>query len=302
MVLVVGSVALDSVESPFGKVDDSLGGAATYISIAASYFVTPIQMVAIVGGDFPEEHIELLKSHLIDLEGLQIIKDGKTFRWGGKYQQNLNIRDTLFTDLNVFQSFNPIIPEKYKKTKYVCLGNIDPTLQRQVLSQIEKPKLVICDTMNYWIGRTNAELLETLKLVDILVLNDSEAEQLANEVNLIKAAKLILTMGPSKVIIKKGEHGAMLVTEKTIFSAPAYPLENIFDPTGAGDSFAGGLIGWISKTGDVSDDNLKRAILYGSTMASFCCEKFSVDGLLSLDESKIQFRYKEFVNLSRVIE
>jgi len=302
LVLVVGSVALDSVESPSGKVDDSLGGAATYISIAASYFVTPIQMVAIVGGDFPKEHIELLKSHSVDLEGLQIIKDGKTFRWGGKYHQDLNHRDTLFTDLNVFQSFNPIIPEKYKKTKYVCLGNIDPTLQKQVLSQIEKPKFVICDTMNYWIERTNVELLETLKLVDILVLNDSEAKQLANEVNLIKAAKIILTMGPSKVIVKKGEHGAMLVTEKTIFSAPAYPLENISDPTGAGDSFAGGLIGWISKTSDVSDDNLKRAILYGSTMASFCCEKFSVDGLLSLDESKIQFRYKEFVNLSKVIE
>ena len=302
MVLVVGSVALDSVESPSGKVDDSLGGAATYISIAASYFVKPVQMVAIVGGDFPKKHIELLKSHSVDLEGLQIIKDGKTFRWGGKYHQDLNHRDTLFTELNVFQSFNPIIPEKYKKTKYVCLGNIDPTLQKQVLSQIEKPKFVICDTMNYWIERTNVELLETLKLVDILVLNDSEAKQLANEVNLITAAKIILTMGPSKVIVKKGEHGAMLVTEKTIFSAPAYPLENIFDPTGAGDSFAGGLIGWVSKTGDVSDDNLKRAILYGSTMASFCCEKFSVDGLLSLDESKIQFRYKEFVNLSKVIE
>jgi len=302
LVLVVGSVALDSVESPSGKVDDSLGGAATYISIAASYFVKPVQMVAIVGGDFPKKHIELLKSHSVDLEGLQIIKDGKTFRWGGKYHQDLNHRDTLFTELNVFQSFNPIIPEKYKKTKYVCLGNIDPTLQKQVLSQIEKPKFVICDTMNYWIERTNVELLETLKLVDILVLNDSEAKQLANEVNLITAAKIILTMGPSKVIVKKGEHGAMLVTEKTIFSAPAYPLENIFDPTGAGDSFAGGLIGWVSKTGDVSDDNLKRAILYGSTMASFCCEKFSVDGLLSLDESKIQFRYKEFVNLSKVIE
>jgi len=302
LTLIVGSVALDSVESPFGKVDDSLGGAATYISIAASYFSKPIQIVAIVGGDFPKEHIELLKSHSIDLEGLQIIEDGKTFRWGGKYHQDLNVRDTLFTDLNVFQTFNPVIPEKYKKTKYVCLGNIDPTLQRQVLGQIEKPKLVICDTMNYWIEGTNAELLKTLKLVDVLVLNDSEAKLLANEANLIKAAKIILKMGPSRVIVKKGEHGAMLITEKTIFSAPAYPLETIFDPTGAGDSFAGGLIGWISKTDDISDDNLKRAILYGSTMASFCCEKFSVSGLLSLDESKIQSRYKEFVNLSKVVE
>jgi sugar/nucleoside kinase (ribokinase family) len=302
LTLIIGSIALDSVESPLGKADDSLGGAATYISIAASYFVTPIQVVAVVGGDFPKEHIELLKNHSVDLEGLQIIKDGKTFRWGAKYHEDLNIRDTLFTDLNVFQSFNPVIPEKYKKTKYICLGNIDPTLQRQVLSQIEKPKLVICDTMNYWIERTNIELLKTLKLVDVLVLNDSEAKQLANEVNLIKAAKIILKMGPSRVIIKKGEHGAMLITEKTIFSAPAYPLENIFDPTGAGDSFAGGLIGWISKTDDISDESLKRAILYGSTMASFCCEKFSVDGLLSLDESKIKSRYKEFVNLSKVIE
>jgi sugar/nucleoside kinase (ribokinase family) len=291
------------VESPFGKVHDSLGGAATYISIAASYFVKPIQMVAVVGGDFPKEHIELLKDRSVDMEGLQIIEDGKTFRWGGKYQQDLNIRDTLFTDLNVFQSFNPIIPEHYKGSQYVCLGNIDPVLQRQVLSQIEKPKLVICDTMNYWIERTHAELLKTLKQVDILLLNDSEAKQLANEVNLIRAAKIILKMmGPSKVIIKKGEHGAMLVTEKTIFSAPAYPLEDIFDPTGAGDSFAGGLIGWLAKTDDISDDNLKRAVLCGSTMASFCCEKFSVAGLLSLNESKIQARYREFINLSKVIE
>jgi sugar/nucleoside kinase (ribokinase family) len=302
LTLIVGSIALDSVESPFGKVDDSLGGAATYISIAASYFSKPVRVVAVVGGDFPKEHIELLKSYSVDTEGLQIIENGKTFRWGGKYHQDLNIRDTLFTNLNVFQSFNPVIPEKYKKTEYVCLGNIDPTLQRQVLSQIEKPKLVICDTMNYWIEGAHAELLKTLKLVDVLVLNDSEAKQLANEANLIRAAKIILKMGPSRVIIKKGEHGAMLITEKTVFSAPAYPLEDIFDPTGAGDSFAGGLIGWISKTDDISDDNLKRAILYGSTMASFCCEKFSVAGLLALDESKIQSRYKEFVNLSKIVE
>ena len=300
MVLVVGSIALDTVETPFGKADNSLGGSATYISMAASYFTAPIKLVGVVGGDFPKEHINLLEEHSVDLEGLQVIEDGKTFRWAGKYHYDLNVRDTLFTHLNVFEKFDPVIPEKYKKTKYVCLGNIDPVLQRKVLQQMEKPKLVLCDTMNFWIEGKNAELLETLKLVDVLVLNDSEARLLSKEPNLIKAANIIISMGPRCAIIKKGEHGALLVTENTIFSAPAYPIENINDPTGAGDTFAGGFIGWIARTDDISDENLKKAVIYGSTMASFCCEKFSIEGLLSLSYLRIQDRFREFISLSKV--
>mgnify|MGYP001500486600 FL=1 len=302
MILVVGSLALDTVETPFGKVENSLGGSATFISIAASYFTAPIKLVGVVGGDFPKEHISLLEEHSVDLEGLQIIEDGKTFRWSGKYHYDLNVRDTIYTHLNVFEKFDPIIPEKYKKTKYVCLGNIDPTLQRKVLQQIEKPKLVLCDTMNFWIEGKNEELKETLKLVDVLVLNDSEARLLAKEPNLIKAAKTIISLGPRCVIIKKGEHGALMVTENTIFSAPAYPIENINDPTGAGDTFAGGFIGWIARTDDTSDENIKKAVIYGSTMASFCVEKFSIEGLLSLSYLKIQDRFREFISLSKIEE
>jgi len=302
LILVVGSLALDTVETPFGKVENSLGGSATFISIAASYFTAPIKLVGVVGGDFPKEHISLLEEHSVDLEGLQIIEDGKTFRWSGKYHYDLNVRDTIYTHLNVFEKFDPIIPEKYKKTKYVCLGNIDPTLQRKVLQQIEKPKLVLCDTMNFWIEGKNEELKETLKLVDVLVLNDSEARLLAKEPNLIKAAKTIISLGPRCVIIKKGEHGALMVTENTIFSAPAYPIENINDPTGAGDTFAGGFIGWIARTDDTSDENIKKAVIYGSTMASFCVEKFSIEGLLSLSYLKIQDRFREFISLSKIEE
>ncbi len=302
MILVVGSLALDTVETPFGKVENSLGGSATFISIAASYFTAPIKLVGVVGGDFPKEHISLLEEHSVDLEGLQIIEEGKTFRWAGKYHYDLNVRDTIYTHLNVFEKFDPIIPEKYKRTKYVCLGNIDPTLQRKVLQQIEKPKLVLCDTMNFWIEGKNEELKETLKLVDVLVLNDSEARLLAKEPNLIKAAKTIISLGPRCVIIKKGEHGALMVTENTIFSAPAYPIENINDPTGAGDTFAGGFIGWIARTDDTSDENIKKAVIYGSTMASFCVEKFSIEGLLSLSYLKIQDRFREFISLSKIEE
>lgn len=300
MILVVGSLALDTVETPFGKADNSLGGSATFISVAASYFTAPIKLVGVVGGDFPKEHINLLEEHSVDLEGLQIIEDGATFRWSGKYHYDLNVRDTLFTHLNVFETFNPVIPEKYKQTKYVILGNIDPVLQRKVLQQIDKPKLVICDTMNFWIEGKRDELVETLKLVDVLVFNDSEARLMANEPNLIKAAKQIIKMGPRCIIIKKGEHGALMVTENTIFSAPAYPLENINDPTGAGDSFAGGFVGWLAKTDDISDENLKKAVIYGSTMASFCVEEFSIQGLLSLSYLKIKDRFREFIRLSKV--
>lgn len=301
-VLVVGSLALDTIETPFGKVENALGGSATYIAAAASYFTNPIRLVGVVGGDFPSEGFRFLEDRNIDLEGLQVVKEGATFRWSGKYHYDLNMRDTLFTELNVFESFQPTIPERYRKSSCVCLGNIDPVLQRQVLDQIDKPRLVICDTMNYWIERKNAELRKTLRSIDVLIVNDSEARLLSREPNLITAAKAIHAMGPRAVIIKKGEHGALLWTPNIIFSAPAYPMENIFDPTGAGDAFAGGFAGWLAKTDDVSDENLKRAVIYGSTLASFCVEKFSVAGLADLMYLQIQDRFRSFRELSRFEE
>ena len=300
--LVVGSVALDSVETPFGKVKDALGGSAVYISIAASYFTAPVKVVGVVGGDFPKEHLEFLKERNVDLDGLQIVQGGKTFRWSGKYHYDLNSRDTLLTQLNVFEKFDPVIPDAFQKTSYVCLGNIDPVLQRKVLAQIKKPRLIVGDTMNYWIETKPNELRETLKVLDVLVVNESEARLLTKEPNLIKASKKIIKMGPRFVIIKKGEHGALLVAEDTIFSAPAYPLENLYDPTGAGDSFAGGFVGWLAKTDDCSPENLKRAVIYGSAMASFCVEKFSVDGLRDLSNLKIRDRYRSFMEISRFDE
>jgi len=300
--LVVGSLALDSVETPFDKVDDALGGSSTYISLAASYFSGPIQLVGVVGSDYPQEYIDLLSKHNVDLEGLQIIEGGKTFRWGGKYHYDLNIRDTLFTDLNVFENFDPVIPDKYKKSKYLCLGNIAPTLQQRVLDQMDNSQFVVCDTMNFWIEGMKNELVELLKRVNVLIINDSEARLLSNEPNLIKAAKLIREMGPEFLIIKKGEHGAMLFAEDSIFSAPAYPMEMIYDPTGAGDSFAGGFIGYLYKTRDLSPENMKRAVVYGSAMASFCVEKFSTKALEDLSYLRIQDRFREFINLSRFDE
>lgn len=301
-VLVVGSVALDSVETPFGSVKDAVGGSATYISAAASYFVSPVRLVGVVGGDFPREGLTFLEERKVDLEGLEVIKDGKTFRWGGRYHYDLNERDTLFTDLNVFEFFDPKIPERHRKIRTVCLGNIDPVLQRRVLEQMEGPRIVVCDTMNYWINGKREELGKTLKLINIVILNDSEARLLSGEPNLIKAAKVIRGMGPSVVIIKKGEHGALLLTESMVFSAPAYPMENIFDPTGAGDSFAGGFIGWLARTEDMSEENLKRAVIYGSTLASFCVEKFGVEGLSDLTWLRIQDRFRAFRELSRFEE
>jgi len=300
--LVVGSVGIDTIETPFGRVENVLGGSATYIAAAASFFVTPVRLVAVVGDDFKQEYIDFLESREIDLEGLQIVEDGKTFRWGGRYRYDLNTRDSLFTELNVFEHFNPIIPESYRKSTYVCLGNIDPILQRRVLEQIEKPRLVIGDTMDFWIKRKNAELKETLKLMDVLVINEAEARLLTNEPNLIKTARAIIRIGPKIVVIKKGEHGALLVTERTIFSAPAYPLENINDPTGAGDAFAGGFIGWIAKSDDLSDDNIKRAVIYGSTLASFCVERFSLDRSKDLTHLEIHDRFREFRELSKFDE
>ncbi len=297
--LVVGSIALDTIETPFGKAENALGGSTIYISVAASYFAAPVRVVGVIGSDFPKKHLDFLESRHVDLGGVQIVPGGKTFRWHGRYHYDLNTRDTLDTQLNVFETFDPVIPDAYRKSKYVCLGNIDPTLQRRVLEQIEKPHLVVGDTMNFWIEGNNSELKKTLRLMDVLIVNDSEARLLACEPNLIKAAKHIIGMGPKIVIIKKGEHGALLVTDSTIFSAPAYPLENIYDPTGAGDAFAGGFVGWIAKTDDTSDENLKRAVIYGSTLASFCVERFSVEGLRELSYLKIQDRFREFRELSR---
>jgi len=300
--LVVGSLGLDTVETPFDKVTDALGGSATYISLAASYFSGPIQLVGVVGSDYPQEYIDLLGEHNVDLEGVQIIEGGKTFRWGGKYHYDLNVRDTLFTDLNVFEEFNPVIPDNYKKSKFVCLGNIAPTLQQRVLDQMDNTQFVVCDTMNFWIEGMKDDLVKLLKQVNVLIINDSEARLLSNEPNLIKAAKLIREMGPEFLIIKKGEHGAMLFADDTIFSAPAYPMETIYDPTGAGDSFAGGFIGYLHKTRDLSPENMKRAVIYGSAMASFCVEKFSTKGLEEISYLRVQDRFREFMKLSRFDE
>lgn len=295
--LVVGSLALDTIETPFGKAKETLGGSAVYISTAASYFASPVRLVGVVGGDFPKSAITFLEERSIELEGLQTIQNGKTFRWSGKYHYDLNMRDTLVTQLNVFEKFDPKIPEIYKKSKYVCLGNIDPILQRKVLEQIEKPKLIVGDTMNFWIEGKHDELMKTMKHFDVLIINDSEARLLTQEPNLIRAGKKVIGMGPKILIIKKGEHGALLITESTIFSAPAYPMEDIYDPTGAGDTFAGGFIGWLEKSDDISDENLKKAVVYGSAMASFCVEKFGVDGLRELTYLKIQDRFRSFRDL-----
>lgn len=296
--LIVGSIGFDDIETPFDKIENALGGSITYISLAASYFTGPVSVVGVVGEDFDHKHIEMLENHNIDLEGLQIIKGEKTFRYGCRYHYDLNVRDSLFTHLNVFEHFNPIIPEKKKKYPFIVLGNISPQLQLNVLDQLENPKFVVCDTMNYWIDGAREELMKVLKRVDVLIINDSEARLLSKEPNLIKAAKIISAMGPKYLIIKKGEHGALLFGEEMIFSAPAYPMENIYDPTGAGDAFAGGFTGYLHKTRDLSFDNLKRAVIYGSIMASFCVEKFSTKGLEDLSYLEIQNRFYEFRELS----
>jgi len=301
-ILVVGSLGLDTIETPFARVEESLGGSAVYISLAASYFCPLINLVGVVGEDFPEKYIQLLRDHHIDLDGLQIIPEGKTFRWSGKYYYDMNSRETLLTELNVFKDFNPVIPESYRDSKFVILGNIDPELQISVLQQLNNPKFVVCDTMNYWIERKKEALRELLKKVDMLVVNDSEARLLANHPNLIQAGKIILKMGPKKLVIKKGEHGALLMTDEILFTAPAYPLENINDPTGAGDSFAGGMIGYLSKVNSINNEELKRAIIYGSVLASFCVEKFSVDGLLDLNYLKIKDRFNQFFSITHFEE
>ncbi|HRI86577.1 MAG TPA: PfkB family carbohydrate kinase [Ignavibacteria bacterium] len=296
--LVIGSLALDTIETPFGRAERTLGGSATFISTSASYFTSPVRLVGIVGYDFPKEEVEFLKSKNIDISGLEISETQKTFHWHGKYDFDLNTRESLVTELNVFEKFDPVISEKFRDSEYICLGNLHPALQKKVISQIKKPKLVMCDTMNFWIEGAYNDLLEILKHVNLLVINDSEARELTKEFNLVIAARKIMNMGPQILIIKKGEHGALLFTNDSIFSAPAYPLEEVFDPTGAGDTFAGGLMGWISKTKDLSTDNLKLAVIYGSTMASLAVEKFSLDGIRYLSNEQIMKRFSEFKKLT----
>jgi sugar/nucleoside kinase (ribokinase family) len=298
--LVVGTVAYDGIETPFGKRDRVLGGSATYISISSSFFSDNIDLVGVVGADFADKDIELLKSRGIGLDGLQVDQDGKTFFWRGKYHYDLNQRDTLETQLNVVESFDPVIPESARDVDYVALGNFEPGLQEKVLDQVNDPKLVLLDTMNFWIEGTPEKLKKTISRVDMLVVNDSEARELTGEPNLIKAADQIREMGPDHLIIKKGEHGALLFSGDEIFSAPAYPVIDIFDPTGAGDTFMGGLLGWLDYTDDLSTENMRRAVIFGSVMASFCVEEFGPERMAALSETEIYDRYEEFRRLSTI--
>ncbi|SDG00807.1 Sugar or nucleoside kinase, ribokinase family [Dyadobacter soli] len=297
--LTVGSVAFDALETPFGKTDKIIGGAATYITLAASYFTQQNNLVAVVGGDFPQEMIGLLQEHGVDTKGLEIVQDGKTFFWSGKYHEDMNTRDTLITELNVMEHFDPMIPDSYQGTEYLMLGNTVPATQKLVIERLAKrPKLIMLDTMNLWMNIALDDLKSVLKLVDLLTINDEEARQLSGEYSLRKAAKKIMAMGPKTLIIKKGEHGALLFQEDRIFFAPALPLEEVFDPTGAGDSFAGGFIGYLAATDDISFENMKRAIIYGSAMASFCVEKFGTERLVNLSTEEINARVQEFVKLA----
>lgn len=296
--LVVGTVAFDAIETPFGKTDKILGGAATYISLAASYFTKKINLVSVVGDDFPNEHIEMLKNQHVNTAGLQILKGQKTFFWSGKYHNDMNSRDTIATELNVLEAFDPKVPEAFQDCDFLMLGNLMPGVQQKVIGQFKKrPKLIVLDTMNFWMDIAMPELKETLAMVDVLTINDSEARQLSNEYSLVKAAQKILAMGPKYLIIKKGEHGALLFNKEQVFFAPALPLEDVFDPTGAGDSFAGGFIGYLAETQDISFDNMKRAIIFGSAMASFCVEKFGTENLIGLTQEHVDSRVQEFVDL-----
>jgi len=290
-------MALDSVRTPTGEVNEALGGAADYASVAASFFA-PVQLVGVVGDDFPEEHIDFLKSRNIDLAGVQKVAGGKTFRWSGYYDFDLNIAHTLDTQLNVFADFAPVLPDEYRKAKYVFLANIDPTLQLEVLNQVESPYLTVCDTMNYWIESKRDALIEVLGRVDIAFMNDAEARQLTGHMSTIKAAKAIQDMGPRTVIVKKGEHGALLFSGSDHFSAPSYPLEDIADPTGAGDSFAGGFIGYVASRNDTSPEILRRAVVYGSVMASYNVEDFSLNRMRRLNMGEVAARYRAFQEIA----
>jgi len=299
--LTVGTMAYDALETPFGKTDRILGGAATYIALSASYHVPNSNVVSVVGADFEQKHLDLLKSKGANLKGVQIIEDGKTFFWSGKYHKDMNTRDTIDTQLNVLADFNPVVPEEFKDCRYLMLGNLLPAVQQQVLDQLpNRPKLVVLDTMNFWMDNCWDDLVEALKGVDVLTINDEEARQMSGEYSLVKGAKKIMKMGPKYLIIKKGEHGALLFHEDQIFSAPALPLEDVFDPTGAGDTFAGGFIGYIAKTDDISFENMKRAVIWGSAMASFTVEKFGTERIANLTTEEINTRLEEFKNLIRV--
>ncbi|MCF8424167.1 MAG: sugar kinase [Bacteroidia bacterium] len=296
--LVVGTVAFDAIETPFGKTDKIVGGAASYIALASSYFTDEINLVSVVGDDFPQDFMNTLKGQGVNLDGLQIKQGEKSFFWSGKYHNDMNSRDTLETQLNVLADFDPIVPESYKTCDFLMLGNLMPNVQQKVLSQLTKrPKLIVLDTMNFWMDIALPELLETIKGIDVLTINDSEARQLSGEYSLVKAAQKILTMGPKVLVIKKGEHGALLFNKEEVFFAPALPLEDVFDPTGAGDSFAGGFIGYLAKTKDISFENMKRAIIFGSAMASFTVEKFGTERLIGLSQDDVSNRVQEFVDL-----
>ncbi|MBK6526687.1 MAG: sugar kinase [Crocinitomicaceae bacterium] len=296
--LTVGSVAFDAIETPFGKTDKIIGGAGTYIALSASYFTADQKIVSVVGEDFPQETLNDLKSRGISVEGIQIKKGEKTFFWAGKYHNDMNSRDTLVTELNVLEKFDPIIPESYQDVDFLMLGNLAPSVQRQVIERLKtRPKLIAMDTMNFWMDIAWNDLMETIKLVDILIINDEEARQMSKEYSIAKAAKKIMAMGPKYLIIKKGEHGALLFGPDSIFFAPALPLEEVFDPTGAGDTFAGGFIGYIARTGDISFENMKRAVIAGSAMASYCVEKFGTERLMNLSEDEITARIQKFRSL-----
>ncbi len=296
--IAVGTVAFDAIETPFGKADKVVGGAATYITLAASYFVKQSYLISVIGGDFPKEVLKSLKDRGIDQQGLEVKTDEKSFFWSGKYHYDLNSRDTLATELNVLADFKPVVPEVARNTKFLMLGNLDPTVQISVLDQMdERPKLVVLDTMNFWMDVAMEQLAKVIARVDVLTINDEEARQLTKEHSLVKAAQQILEMGPKYLIIKKGEHGALLFDKEQVFFAPALPLEEVVDPTGAGDTFAGGFIGYLARTGNISFENMKRAVIIGSAMASFACEAFGPERLFNLTTEEIDDRIQQFVEL-----
>lgn len=298
--LIVGTVAFDAIETPFGKTDKILGGAATYIGLAASHFNLDSAVISVVGGDFPDKHLNLLKNKNIDISGIEIVKEGKTFFWSGKYHNDMNSRDTLSTELNVLADFNPVVPEKYKDADIVMLGNLHPLVQLSVLNQMEsKPKLTILDTMNFWMDNTLEDLLVVIEKVDVITINDEEARQLTGEYSLKKAAKKIHSMGPKYVVIKKGEHGALIFSGSQVFYAPALPLEEVFDPTGAGDTFAGGFAGFLAASKNISFDNMKNAVIYGSALASFCVEKFGTQRMENLTKTEVNERLSQFESLTQ---
>ena len=299
--VVVGTVAFDAIETPFGKTDRVVGGSATYISLAASYFSNDIGIVSVVGDDFPQEMMDTFARHGIDTAGVDVKKGQKSFFWSGKYHMDMNSRDTLVTDLNVLADFNPILPANYRNAEYLMLGNIDPTLQIKVIEQMQyRPRLIAMDTMNFWMDIAREPLNKVIGMVDVLTINDEEARQLSGEYSIVKGARAIMAMGPKDLIIKKGEHGALIFHDKNVFFAPALPLEDVFDPTGAGDTFAGGFLGHIARSGDISFESMKRGIIFGSGMASFCVEKFGPERLFDLNQKQIEDRVHAFIDLVQV--